>query len=114
MALITDPNTGLPYNYAIGDSGWGVNSYNKLIEFLGATHNLAVEDRTHAAPPAGVHGARYIVQATATGAWTGHEDDVAYYNGTAWKFFTPADGWSGWDKDTVTRIIFSAGAWIDG
>lgn len=47
-----------------------------------------------ASPPmTGSAGDRYVVLPTATGAWTGHEQQIATWNGTTWVFETPAVGW---------------------
>ena len=35
-------------------------------------------------------GDRYIVEAPATGAWTGHEAEIAEWNGTSWDFTVPS------------------------
>lgn len=49
-----------------------------------------VLDRDLTAPPGGEsEGDAYIVNATATGTWAGHEDDIAYYFGGVYKFLPP-------------------------
>lgn len=53
-----------------------------------------VKDKDLTAPPGSPSaGDRYIVCSPATGAWAGHEKDIAEYTGSTWDFFTPKCGW---------------------
>ncbi len=53
----------------------------------------SVIDRDLTGPPgAPTTGDRYIVAATATGDWTGQEDNIAEWNGSSWDFTTPSLG----------------------
>lgn len=49
-------------------------------------------DRLATPPGSPVSGDRYLVIATATGAWAGQEDKLAEYNGSSWVFTTPTAG----------------------
>lgn len=52
----------------------------------------AVKDRDLTAPPGSpADGDRYIVGASATGAWATHDGEIAHYFG-GWLFTTPPDG----------------------
>lgn len=74
----------------------------------------AVASRTDTAPPGSpALGDLYIVGASATGDWSGQDDDVAYYNGTEWEFYTPAEGWRAWVVDEAAMVVFTSGAWDD-
>lgn len=57
-------------------------------------------------------GDRYVVTDTATGDWLGHEKDIAWYDGTTWKFDTPAEGWVVYDKSDDTIYIYDGTAWV--
>lgn len=74
---------------------------------------LAVINITDTAPPGTpVNGDRYIPVATATGAWAGKENDIAYYyNG--WYFFTPEIGWTLYDQDDGRFKTWSGSVWAD-
>jgi hypothetical protein len=49
-----------------------------------------VLDKDLATPPGTpATGARYIVAATATGAWAGRETEIAEWNGSEWVFYVP-------------------------
>ena len=45
-----------------------------------------------APPDSPAEGARYIVSASPTGAWSGHSDDIAAYQDGAWAFYEPVEG----------------------
>lgn len=57
-------------------------------------------------------GDRYIVDGTATGDWTGHEDDIAEYDGSAWDFYTPTEGWECWDELQNAYYSYSGTGWV--
>lgn len=72
-----------------------------------------VLDKDLTDPPGGEStGDRYIVAAVAGGAWTGHEDDIAEYNGSGWDFFTPVEGWAVWVDDENILYVFDGANWI--
>lgn len=52
----------------------------------------AVLDILSAPPATPVSGDRYLISASATGAWVGHEDDIAEWTGSAWVFTDPVNG----------------------
>jgi len=55
---------------------------------------------------------RYIVGPTATGlAWEGQEKKIAWYDGEAWKFDVPAEGWRIFNKGNNTFYSYFTGAW---
>ncbi len=54
----------------------------------------------------------YIVPASATGAdWAGEDDNVAWYDGAGWVFFTPFEGLQMWAQDTRQAFVFTNSAW---
>lgn len=55
----------------------------------GLSHDVAVIDYRTSPPAAPVVDEFYIVKATATGAWAGHDNEIAYWDGTAWVFTAP-------------------------
>lgn len=66
---------------------------NTTVRWLECFAQLAVIDRDLSTPPVSPSdGDRYIPAATATGAWTGHEDEIALYLGNAWAFKAPPTG----------------------
>lgn len=86
---------------------------NSALERLDILVNLTVFNRTVTAPPGSPSaGHRYIVAATATGAFTGQENNVAAYIGSNWIFFTPSEGWRAYDQGANEFIVFNGSAWV--
>jgi hypothetical protein len=113
--MATDgPNLG-QIEYEAQGAVW----YTALKEFLRAVDGLvmpAVEDKDLTAPPSTpANGSRYIVAATATGAWATHEGKVARYNGsdtaTSWEFYTPSEGWSVYARDENLWYMYNGATW---
>lgn len=74
-------------------------------------YQQGVKDRLTDPPGGDAKGDRYIVTAVAGGAWVGHENDIAYYDGAAWQFDTPAEGWICWVDDEDEFYVFDGAAW---
>jgi hypothetical protein len=105
----------------INDSGtaatdlWSAQKINNAIEL--AKHNIemqdSVKDKDLAAPPTTpATGDRYIVAASATGAWATHTGHVAEWNGSAWVFYTPQEGWNLWIDDEDKLYAWNSTAWV--
>jgi hypothetical protein len=82
-----------------------VNEALMRADVLGAGR---VEDRHLSAPPAmPVDGRAHIVGAGATGAWVGHDGELALFLNGGWDFVAPWDGcavWVGAERTRVTRV----------
>ncbi|GAJ05167.1 unnamed protein product, partial [marine sediment metagenome] len=63
-------------------------------------------------PGTPAEGARYLVIATATGDWAGHEDDIAEWTGTSWDFTTPNKGYAVWLEDVGRQKNYNGTAWV--
>jgi len=71
-------------------------------------------DKDLTAPPGTpANGDLYIVGASATGAWSGHDDDLAVWDSgaSAWVFYTPAPGWQAWLADEALPYRYTASGW---
>jgi hypothetical protein len=87
-------------------------THNEAIRALDSLVQLTALDRDLAAPPGGpANGDRYIVAAAATGAWEGHEDEIAAWQDGEWVFSTPLTGWHGWLVDEAMFIMWSGTDW---
>ena len=66
-------------------------------------------------PPPGspVKGDRYIVGDTPTLAWVGHAWSVATYDGAAWLFDVPAEGWIAYSEATDDLKVYDGAAWAN-
>lgn len=86
---------------------------NEAFRMLEVATFASIEDRDLTAPPTIVNGNAWIPKATATGDWTGMEDDIAFGLGGAWSFFTPIEGMLAWVKDENKFIMYDGSTWTD-
>lgn len=114
MPASTDPNLGLNYGWNTGESGWAAGMDANL-KRLGAVVGLSVKDRDLATPPASpANGDRYIVPATATGAWSGRTDQIAVRIAGAWEYHVPKIGWTCFIEDEDVLAVYKPTGWSAG
>ena len=86
--MATEPNTGLTFQEA--NSLQTDALQNELVNYLGVWLNCAVQSIGDTTPPTSpANGDRYIVGASATGAWATHDDELAILRGGTWQFHAP-------------------------
>jgi hypothetical protein len=104
------PNLGLPYIDA-GQAQKHV-THNEALRSLDTLVQLAVVDRDLSAPPdTPAEGQRWIVKATATDAWAGHENHIAAWQDGAWQFSAPVAGWVAYVIDEEILAAWDGSAW---
>lgn len=87
-----------------------VNEQIRYIE-AGAGHFI-FKDRDLATPPGSpADGDCYLVAASGTGAWSGHDGDIAFYLNTAWVFIEVIEGFTAWVNDENAFIGYNGSAW---
>lgn len=66
------------------------------------------------ADPPGTPGEedRYLIIATASGAWNGKENDIAEWNGSSWDFTTPNKGFAVYIEDAETQKNYNGTSWV--
>lgn len=84
---------------------------NEAIARTDAVAQLRLKARGVAVPPVAVDGAAYGVGSGATGAWAGHDGQVAVQSNGGWVFMVPKHGWRGWDEATGEAIVFDGTDW---
>lgn len=88
---------------------------NDALQLLDALVQLAIEDKDLSAPPTTVAadaGKRWIVGASATGAWAGHDDEIALCTGAGlWRFIPPREGLRAWVIDELEDYRYTSGTW---
>lgn len=88
--------------------------FNDDMQALDALVHLSVETIT-ATPPttvAGDVGKRWLVDASATGAWAGKDGQIALCTAAnTWRFFAPAEGWRCDVRDEDIAYRYSGTAW---
>ncbi|NJO82927.1 MAG: DUF2793 domain-containing protein, partial [Blastochloris sp.] len=77
--------------YLVEGQSQGEVTHNDGLNYLETLICGKIKDRNLTAPPGSpADGDAYIVMATATGAWAGHDGKIAaYYSG--WIFITPKE-----------------------
>jgi hypothetical protein len=87
-------------------------THNEALQALDALVQPVVESRTLSVPPASpLLGDAYIVGPSASGAWAGHDNEIAAFQAGAWLFYDPAPGWQVYAKAEQAIVIFDAGIW---
>jgi len=86
---------------------------NEALRVIDTLLQLAVLDRDLTAPPVSPgEGERWIVKATATGAWTGHANHIAAWQDGGWVFSIPRAGWLAYVIDEDGLVAWNGSAWI--
>lgn len=89
-------------------------THNEALRVLDALVQLTVEDRDLTAPPGSpADGECWIVGATATGAWEGHDGEIAQRYAGAWYFIAPFEGVRAWVADEQMLVVYTGGDWDD-
>lgn len=90
-----------------------VNENMRHVE-AGACH-FPVADRTNAPPGSCADGDSFIITATATGAWTGKETQIATALGAnaanGWRYHVPIEGFTAYVQDENQRYLFDGASW---
>lgn len=111
--MAATPRLNLPF-IAVGQAQKEF-THNESLQTLDMLVGGAIEEPPRAAPPASpAFGACYIVGASATGAWAGKSQCVAAWTTGGWRFVSPLDGLSLYDRSSGTSIAYRNGAWEQG
>ena len=88
-------------------------THNDALRTLDSLVQAVIIDRDLTAPPGSPSdGDNYIVGASATGDWSTHDDEIAYYKSSAWEFNVPAEGWLVYAQDENELLIYNGSAWV--
>lgn len=111
--MTTTPRLGAPELEA--SQAVPETTVNEQVRFLeqGAAHFI-FKDRDLAAPPGSpADGDCYLVAASATGDWAGHDGEIAFRLSTAWAFIAAKEGFTAWVNDENQLIVFDGAAWTN-
>lgn len=87
---------------------------NAALQNLDLVVQLSVIDRTRTAPPPSpADGTRYLVAASATDDWAGHDHQIAARQDGAWTYLLPNDGWQAHVAAEGRTITYADGKWRD-
>ncbi len=90
-------------------------THNEALRILDTLVQLAVLDRDLTSPPGSPgEGQRWIVKnASPSGAWAGHGNQIAAWQDGGWQFSSPKVGWLAYVVDEGVLLAWSGSAWID-
>lgn len=104
------PNLGLPL-IAASQAQKHV-THNEALQLLDAAVQLVAINFLTAPPGSPSEGDRYIIQAPATGAWSGKEDQVAVYTSGGWVYIVPSQGWQAYLLSDTTPYRYNGSSWV--
>ena len=82
--MATTPRIGLPLPSE--SQAQKATTVSEALVIVDALHGGVLSRTTTAPPGSPADGDAYIVAAGATGAWAGHDDEIAYWFQSAWNF----------------------------
>jgi len=110
---MADITTNLLLPYIVAAQAQKHVTHNDALRLLDGLVQLSVLDRDLAAPPGSpAEGARYIVAAGATGAWSGWSGDVALWSDGAWLRLPARTGWRVWVEDEGLLLVYDGAGWV--
>jgi hypothetical protein len=62
-------------------------------------------------PSSPATGDTYVIPAGATGVWAGHAQQFTSWNGSAWEFMLPPNGYATWVDDVNQVYVFNNSTW---
>ena len=87
-------------------------THNEALQRLDALVHLVISGTAFAPPPAPAEGACHIVGPGASGAFTGHEGEIAIFQDGYFQFIAPVAGWSAWFSSAGEMRVFDGASWI--
>lgn len=109
----TNKITNMGQPTASGDAAefqWVLDQIKSKIQGLDWQESVLDKDLT-APPGSPATGDRYIIAAGATGAWATHDGEITEWNGTAWEFIDPNEGYATRVEDENRIYIHDGAAW---
>ena len=88
-------------------------THNEAVARLDALSQLTVLAVGAETPPATPEtGDIHALGNAPTGVWAGQENKLALWDGVAWQFITPREGWRAWDEGAGRLLVAVDGDWI--
>ncbi len=101
------PGLGLPYLRP--SQAQKHVTHNQALQRLDQLVQLRLNSVDALTPPALPDpGDMHALGASPTGVWTGQGDQLASWDGTAWQFLSPHEGWLAWDLAAAKLRVWSA------
>ncbi len=117
MSVTNGPRRGLMINALTGD-GFDSN-FRQLLRAIDALLFCSVVNLSTSAPPGSpANGDAYVVKATGTGAWAGHDNAIAIWTtdnpatpGGLWEFYSAGNGMIVYSIADVALAAWNGSAW---
>lgn len=89
--------------------------HNEALTRIDLVLHPAVEGSPAADPPSSpAIGQCWIVAASGTGDWQGHDGQLAMWSEGGWRFAAPAPGMIAWNKAAGLPLLWNGSQWKDG
>lgn len=89
-------------------------THNEAVAKLeaGAMFFPSIQVLLNAPPASPVEGDVYVVGTAGSGAWSGHNENVALYYNATWHFFLPIEGMFAWDQTANSLRRYDGSDWV--
>ena len=110
MSISNTPRIGFPY--LIASQAQKEVTHNDALNLLDLLVQPVIQARTNSPPASSAESNAFIVTATASGAWIGKENQIAWYIGGAWRFIAPFEGMWFWSVSDTKDYVYHGNAWM--
>lgn len=107
---MTTPNLAMPE--IVESQASKYLTHNDALRIIDGLAQAVVQDYTATPPGAPTDGKCWLVGASATGVWAGHDQEIAQYYDAAWYFIMPAQGWAVHNLANSLRYWHNGTAWV--
>jgi hypothetical protein len=88
--------------------------HNEALARIDAALHASIEGSAAQPPAAPARGQAWRVESGASGAFAGHESEIAFWTEGGWRFLAPAEGMSVWNRGAGVPETYSDGGWSGG
>lgn len=103
------PNLAMPY--ILPSQAQKHITHNEALQKLDAAVQLVIAELLSDPPQSPLEGQCYAIGAGATGAWTGKDFDIAFFQNMEWFFLAPKPGWVAWFTSSSMLNVWSGTLW---
>ncbi|MGR3762450.1 peptidase G2 autoproteolytic cleavage domain-containing protein (plasmid) [Roseobacteraceae bacterium NS-SX3] len=112
MTSETSPNLALPY--LMPAQAQKHVTHNEALQILDALVQLTIASFGASTPPAApAPGEAHALGAAPGGAWAGHAQQIAIWQGEGWLFLAPRPGWRAWSAGGAGPRVWDGTAWAE-
>lgn len=101
---------GLKHGYSAGEDDWG-GGMEITLRLMNTLVQGGVIDQNATPPGSPSNGDIHIVGVSATGIWSGKDNQIAAYYDATWYYITPNAGWRLWNAAIGNYVEYKSGGW---